>query len=113
MQLSHRISSKVLTYSKFYNVPDFIINPNQSTDMLGYCSQSFSQKIFYGSWSLKLPKYGNALSIYKGTNKKHWNHGTKQDTRNEDDNYDNDLSIAVQLQYSGTHALGFGLEVVH
>lgn len=58
------------------------------------------------------PKYGKTSSLLNETNEKHWNHESQPDREGEDDNYDDNLSIAVQRQYSATRALGFGPEVV-
>lgn len=54
---------------------------------------------------LSAPKYGNPSSRS--------NYETNErEAESEDDNYDDDLSVAVHRQYSATRALGFGPEVV-
>lgn len=58
------------------------------------------------------PKYGKITSLLNETSEKHWEHESKPNTETEDENYDDNLSIAVQRQYSATRALGFGPEVV-
>jgi aspartyl-tRNA(Asn)/glutamyl-tRNA(Gln) amidotransferase subunit A len=53
---------------------------------------------------LSAPKYANPSSSNYETN--------ERESGSEDDNYDDDLSVAVHRQYSATRALGFGPEVV-